>query len=176
MVVAVRTSFRIFVEPETRIFDLRARPGPCCFWIIGALLASQSLVRLRVCSPRGNRSTVSVRKPHLSTTPTLLVSPPHWSNPLHVALESSLQSQLLFGASTLISFLQTVSSPSTHSKSNPSTFRICPPLTVTDRARPLLDVPGDVCSWSRLMAKLLIPTFLWNLCERSFYIALNRII
>ena len=36
------------------------------------------------------------------------------------------------------------------------------------------DDASDKRLWSRLMERTLIPTFLWNFCERSSYITLNR--
>jgi len=126
-----------------------------------------------------------VRFPDSSTTPMLLVSPPRWSVPKplttlllkhctsHLGHCSSPNCLLNFNASPSISPLQTVFSPLSHLKSNPATLRICPPLTVMVGTWPLLDMPSNIHFWSRLPARPLIPTFLWNLCERSFYITLN---
>ena len=98
---------------------------------------------------------------------------------LHAALESRCSPNCPgppnFSASpSIISSLQTVSSPLSHSTHNLSTFRICPPLTVAVCTSPFLHVPCDVCFGSGLPEKPSIPTFLWKLCEGSFYIALNQ--
>jgi len=205
MVVAVHTSFcRIYTQntiaysrtqtglnrPPRRPSDRRrAHTFECLVALvcvdsgfIGAVSwpdSEPSAKDLRVCNPQG-KAAPRGRFPDSSTTPALLVSLPHWSIPKplttsllkHCTPHSSQRSspnclaQLQCLATNFSSSNRVLAT-----KSNPSTFRICQEIIVTVRTRPLFD-PGDNCFGAE---KPLIPTFLWNLCERSFYIALNRI-
>ena len=85
-----------------------------------------------------------------SITPALLVSPSHWSIPKQ--LNTSLLKRYTPHSSrsgsncpahlarlTTIPPLQVVYSPLSHSKNNPSTLRICLPLTLTIHTGPTLE-------------------------------------